>query len=91
MEQEIGAPGRKACLVVYRGTLKDGGEAEVRLLMPGGDATMADAWSRLSARFGVVDPLSIEIEIRQRPARSGQVGAPPASRRGGLSWVRAAY
>jgi hypothetical protein len=29
-------------------------------------ATLADAWERLTAAFGAVDPSSIEIEIRER-------------------------
>lgn len=29
-------------------------------------ATLADAWERLTAAFGAVDPTSIEIEIRPR-------------------------
>ena len=33
-------------------------------------ATLADAWERLTAAFGAIDPASIEIEIRERrPAR----------------------
>jgi hypothetical protein len=37
-------------------------------------ATLADAWQRLTAAFGAIDPSSIEIEIRQRRA-------PPPARR----------
>ena len=29
-------------------------------------ATLADAWERLTAAFGTIDPCSIEIEIRPR-------------------------
>jgi hypothetical protein len=29
-------------------------------------ATLSDAWERLTAAFGTIDPTSIEIEIRQR-------------------------
>ena len=31
-------------------------------------ATLADAWERLTAAFGEIDPASIEIEIRSRRA-----------------------
>ena len=37
-------------------------------------ATLADAWERLTAAFGAIDPSSIEIEIP--PAPPGRVGPP---------------
>jgi hypothetical protein len=49
--------------VVYRGTLPGGGEGELRLRLDPAAATLADAWARLSGRFGGVDPTSIEIEV----------------------------
>jgi hypothetical protein len=54
-----------ACLVTYRGTVADGSEREIRLRIAAEMATMADAWARLSARYGTVDPRSMEIEIRE--------------------------
>lgn len=56
--------GERRCLVTYRGTLADGSEGALRLEIAEAAATMADAWARLSDRFGPVDPRSIEIEIR---------------------------
>ena len=38
-------------------------------------ATLADAWERLTAAFGEIDPSSIEIEVRLRRVA-------PAARRG---------
>ena len=54
----------RRCLVTYRGTLADGSEGEIRLEIAAAAATLADGWERLCARFGTVDPRSIEIEIR---------------------------
>jgi hypothetical protein len=61
---------RATCAVIYRGTVAGGGEGVVELLAKADAATLADAWTRLSARYGPVDPASIEIEVRER-ARAG--------------------
>ena len=53
--------------VTYRAMLTDGREADLRLAMPSEAATVVDAWRRLSAAYGAVDPRSIEIEVRQGP------------------------
>jgi hypothetical protein len=54
-------------IVTYRATLTDGREADLRLAMPSEAATVVDAWRRLSAVYGAVDPTSLEIEVRQGP------------------------
>jgi hypothetical protein len=53
------------CAVTYRATMPNGEEAEIRLALDPSAATLADAWARLSARYGRVDPRSIEIELRE--------------------------
>jgi hypothetical protein len=50
--------------VTYRGTLTDGREVDLRLAMPENEATVVDAWRRLTAAFGSIDPFSLEIEIQ---------------------------
>ena len=77
-------------MVVYRGTAEDGTEAELRLLTAAEGATMVDAWTRLSARFGPVDPRSIEIEIRERAGREKR-WAPPEAARGAVSRLHATH
>lgn len=49
--------------IVYRATLADGREVEQRLRLPPGEATVTDAWRRLSAAHPTADPMTIEIEI----------------------------
>lgn len=73
--------------VTYRANRSGGGEAELRLALAPEAATVADAWARLSAAYGDVDPTSLEIEIREAarrvapsPARKPAVTR-PASRR----------
>jgi hypothetical protein len=61
------------CAVVYRGTLADGREGEIRLTMAAEAATLSDGWKRLEARFGVVDPRTVEIEIREVGGQAGPV------------------
>jgi hypothetical protein len=63
------AAGSAVCAVTYRGTIASGEEAEIRLTLDPAAATLADAWARLSARYGRVDPRSIEIELREAAAR----------------------
>ena len=56
--------------VTYRATDGDRDLAMLLAIDPE-RATLADAWERLTAAFGAIDPSSIEIEIRQRrPAAS---------------------
>jgi hypothetical protein len=50
--------------VTYRGTLTDGREVDLRLAMPETEATVVDAWLRLTTAFGSIDPFSLEIEVR---------------------------
>ncbi len=59
------------CAVIYRGTMLDGGEGMVERRAPAEAATLVDAWERLSARFGPVDPRTIEIEIRELDTAAG--------------------
>jgi len=54
-----------ACAVTYRATDARGEEAEIRLHLEPAAATLADAWDRLTARFGPIDPRTIEIELRE--------------------------
>ena len=54
-----------ACAVAYRATDANGDEAEIRLHLDPAAATLADAWERLTARFGRIDPRTIEIELRE--------------------------
>lgn len=51
--------------VTYRATGADGSEAELRFVADPGRATVADAWSRLTAVYGRVDPRTLEIEVRR--------------------------
>lgn len=50
--------------VTYRGTLTDGREVDLRFAMPEHEATVVDAWRRLTAAFGSIDPFSLEVEVR---------------------------
>ena len=81
VEREVWAARKASCFVTYRGTAADGTEAEVRLRIAAEAATLADAWSRLAARHGPVDPESIEIEIRERPGPGWERGADAPERR----------
>jgi len=49
----------------------DGGEGMLELRASAEAATLVDAWERLSARFGQVDPRTIEIEIRELDTAAG--------------------
>lgn len=51
--------------VTYRATVAGNREAELRLRMPLAAASAADGWARLSAVFAEVDPMTMEIEIRE--------------------------
>jgi hypothetical protein len=77
--------------VTYRATVAGNREAELRLRMPLAAASAADGWARLSAVFAGVDPMTMEIEIREiveprpwrrvaRPPRSCTIPARPGAR-----------
>lgn len=51
--------------VTYRASDGDR-ELAMQLAIAPEQATLEDAWRRLSAAFGAIDPRSIEIEIRPR-------------------------
>jgi hypothetical protein len=51
--------------ITYRANVIDGREIVIRLLRAPDTATLADAWARLAALDPGVDPMSIEIEIRE--------------------------
>jgi hypothetical protein len=57
------AKGPALVRVTYRSSLKDGREVAMSLVLPPEAATVADAWRRLTAVHGWVDPLALEIEI----------------------------
>lgn len=50
--------------VTYRATLTNGRDVELSLAMPETKATVVDAWRRLTATFGSIDPFSLEVEVR---------------------------
>jgi hypothetical protein len=56
--------------VTYRATAAEGHEAELRLFIDPDAATVADAWSRLTALYRGLDPRTLEIEIRLAPRRA---------------------
>ena len=60
------------CAVTYRATSQAGEEAEIQLYLDADAATLADAWSRLTARYGQVDPETIEIQLRELPLPPSQ-------------------
>jgi hypothetical protein len=51
--------------VTYRAAAAGGGDAAVRFVADPAQATMGDAWSRLSALYPGIDPMSLEIELRE--------------------------
>jgi hypothetical protein len=51
--------------ITYRANVIDGREVVVRSQRAPDTATLADAWARLTALDPGVDPMSIEIEIRE--------------------------
>ena len=65
-------------------TLPSGSDRELRLRLRPEAATLSDAWLRLTARFGDVDPTTIEIEIREGVPEAPATGA-PADQRTSLS------
>lgn len=64
---------RGVCAVTYRATAADGQDAEIRLTLDPAAATLADAWERLSKRYGPIDPRTIEIELRDLLPARGQL------------------
>ena len=67
---------RRTAAVTYRCTLPSGRDRAISLRLRPEAATIADAWLRLTTRFGEVDPRTIEIEIREGvpPVRPGAPG-----------------
>jgi hypothetical protein len=51
--------------ITYRANVIDGTEVVIRLQRAPDTATPADAWTRLVALDPGIDPMSIEIEIRE--------------------------
>jgi hypothetical protein len=49
--------------IIYRATHADRINVEIRFYAAPETATVADAWARLSALCGQIDPLTLEIEI----------------------------
>ena len=80
----IGDFRRGTAAVTYRCTLPSGSDRELRLRLRPEAATLSDAWLRLTARFGDVDPTTIEIEIREGVPEAPATGA-PADQRTSLS------
>ena len=72
---------RRTAEVTYRCTLPSGREGALVLRLRPEAATLADAWLRLTARFGQLDPRMIEIEIREGLPRSAVTGAPADQRK----------
>ena len=56
--------------ITYRANVIGGRELVIRLRRAPEAATLADAWARLAAIDPGVDPMSIEIEIREVPRPS---------------------
>lgn len=52
--------------VTYRATLPDGREAGLEFALDPDTATVHDAFARLTAVYGAVDPRTLEIEVRRR-------------------------
>jgi hypothetical protein len=50
--------------IAYRATRADGVEVETRFVGDAARATAAAAYARLCARFGPIDPATVEIETR---------------------------
>ena len=75
------AKGSALARVTYRSALKDGREVEMSLALPPEAATVPDAWRRLTALYGWVDPLALEIEIREAPRAGAPAGAIEGLRR----------
>lgn len=69
----------RTAAVTYRCTLAGGREGAISLRLRPEAATLSDAWLRLTARFGDVDPTTIEIEIREGVPEA--TGAPADQRR----------
>ena len=72
---------RRTAAVTYRCTLPTGREGALSLRLRPEAATLSDAWLRLTARFGELDPRMIEIEIREGLPRSAVTGAPADQRK----------
>lgn len=59
-------PNRSCAAVTYRASAGDR-DLAMQLAIDPDRATLDDAWRRLTAVFGEIDPATIEIEIRPRP------------------------
>ncbi len=55
----------QAARITYRATVLGGPEAELSFVADPTRATAADAWALLSAVYGLVDPQTLEIEVRR--------------------------
>jgi hypothetical protein len=64
--------------ITYRANVIGGGELVVHLQRAPDATTLADAWARLVAIDPGVDPMSIEIEIREGAAGLNSSGPRPA-------------
>jgi len=80
------ATGSALVRVKYRSSLKDGREVAMSLVLPPEAATVADAWRRLTAVHGWVDPLALEIETWETPCTG--VASGPSGVRAGPSEAR---
>ena len=76
----IGDFGGRTAAVTYRCTLPTGRDAALELRLRPEAATLSDAWLRLTATFGEVDPRTIEIEIREGALRRPAARAPADQR-----------
>lgn len=71
--------------IAYRATGPGGGDVEIRFVGQASRATAADAYDRLSSRYGSIDPATIEIETRPLPPTPFRgVGTSSLSRFGGF-------
>jgi hypothetical protein len=63
---------RPCAAVTYRASAGDR-DLAMQLAIDPARATMDDAWRRLTAVFGEIDPTTIEIEIRPRRHMDGRL------------------
>ena len=69
----------KACAVTYRAIDANGEDVEMQLCLEPSAATLADAWERLSALYGRIDPRTRgEGRTALRSRGGAGAGPPPA-------------